>query len=239
MKSLTFKKERDGLTSAFLYSLMIHFAAGALLIFGLSTGLSSSPRINGLHLIWVSLNNKSLNNTVRAGIQQPQPVVKEFPAKTANIEKPVSTEETRQGHATAVFAQAAYPTATVQHEPSGTDSNAALSNITASGAIGTAGKTSGTDNIIAYPLYKENVKPAYPAIAKSLGYEGIVLVSAEILPDGCVGEVKIRKSSGYAILDQSALKAVKPWKFVPARKSGNPFTQWVELPIKFILNNHS
>jgi len=81
------------------------------------------------------------------------------------------------------------------------------------------------------------VPPVYPEIARVRGYEGIVLVSAEVLPNGRVGEIKIRKSSGYAILDQSALRAVKPWKLEPARKSGNPFTAWVELPIKFILNN--
>ncbi|PKN05990.1 MAG: energy transducer TonB, partial [Deltaproteobacteria bacterium HGW-Deltaproteobacteria-7] len=49
--------------------------------------------------------------------------------------------------------------------------------------------------------------------------------------------IKIRKSSGYAILDQSAIQAVKPWKFEPAKKSGNPFAAWVELPIKFILHH--
>jgi TonB family protein len=95
------------------------------------------------------------------------------------------------------------------------------------------------NTIIAYPLYKENSPPEYPAIARVRGYEGLVLVSAEVLPSGRVGEVKVRKSSGYAILDQSALKAVKPWRFEPARKSGNPFTAWVELPIKFILKNEN
>jgi protein TonB len=79
--------------------------------------------------------------------------------------------------------------------------------------------------------------PAYPEMARVRGYEGVVLIAAEILPTGRVGSVKIHKSSGYAILDQSALEAVKPWKFEPAKKSGRPFTLWVEVPIKFVLYN--
>ncbi|ESP62462.1 hypothetical protein SMITH_434 [Smithella sp. ME-1] len=51
--------------------------------------------------------------------------------------------------------------------------------------------------------------------------------------------MKIRKSSGYAILDRSAMEAVRPWKFEPAKKSGNPFTVWVDLPIKFILHSQN
>ena len=95
-----------------------------------------------------------------------------------------------------------------------------------------------SDIAIAYPLYRENTPPVYPEMARLRGYEGIVLVFAEILPTGRVGDVKIRKSSGYAILDQSAIQAVKPWKFEPAKKAGNPFTAWVELPIKFMLQHH-
>ena len=77
----------------------------------------------------------------------------------------------------------------------------------------------------------------YPEIARIRGYEGIVLLSAEILPDGRVGNTKIKKSSGYTILDQAALDGVKPWKFEPAKKSGKPFTLWVELPITFHISD--
>ena len=86
----------------------------------------------------------------------------------------------------------------------------------------TSGDNSNSNAVIAYPLYKENSPPVYPAIARVRGYEGIVLVSAEVLPDGRVGSMKIRKSSGYAILDQSAIEAVKPWKFEPAKNMADP-----------------
>jgi|GEM_PF-260744 protein TonB len=91
----------------------------------------------------------------------------------------------------------------------------------------------------ALPLYRENTPPPYPEIARVRDYQGIVLVEAEVLPDGTVGRVKIKKSSGYSILDQTAIKAVKPWRFQPAVKEGRPFAVWVELPIKFQLRDSS
>jgi periplasmic protein TonB len=90
----------------------------------------------------------------------------------------------------------------------------------------------------AYPLYRENPPPGYPEMARQQGYEGIVLVSAEILADGRVGKTVISKSSGYAILDQTAIKAVRAWKFEPAKKSGAPCKTWAELPIKFVINDN-
>ena len=126
-----------------------------------------------------------------------------------------------------------------KYDVSGKGAKEQTHNITGYSANQPAGDTSDLNTVIAYPLYKKNSPPAYPEIARVRGYEGIVLVFAEILPDGRVGNMKIRKSSGYAILDQSAIEAVKPWKFEPAKRSGNPFTVWVELPIKFILHNNS
>lgn len=90
----------------------------------------------------------------------------------------------------------------------------------------------------AYPLYRENPPPGYPEMARREGYEGVVLVQAEILANGHVGQTIISKSSGYAILDQTAVKAVKDWKFEPAKKSGVPCKAWAELPIKFVISNH-
>lgn len=89
----------------------------------------------------------------------------------------------------------------------------------------------------AYPLYRENPPPGYPEIARQQGYEGVVLVAAEILANGRVGKTAISKSSGYAILDQTAMKAVMAWKFEPAKRSGIPYKTWAELPIKFVIND--
>ncbi len=91
--------------------------------------------------------------------------------------------------------------------------------------------------IIAVPRYNENTPPIYPSVARRRGYEGVVLISAEILVDGSVGELEIKKSSGHNILDRSALKAVKKWKFEPARRMGYPVTMRVDVPVRFVLND--
>jgi protein TonB len=52
-----------------------------------------------------------------------------------------------------------------------------------------------------------NIK--YPLEAKKKGYVGIPVVGFSILEDGSAQEIHIVKSSGYAILDESALEAVR------------------------------
>jgi TonB family protein len=217
MESMKIKKEKNGIIPAISFSLLIHIFLGILLIMSLSINSISSPAFNGLNLVWVSLNSKSdrisgkINNDLS---RNTLPAVKEI------NEKPLNTEWTKKSE-------------------QGLSITEKLNNVSYDVADGISDKTSLWGNVIAYPLYKENTPPVYPEMARARGYEGIVLVFAEILPDGRVGKIKIGKSSGYAILDQSAIRAVKPWKFEPAKKSGNPFTAWVELPIKFILNNNS
>lgn len=85
------------------------------------------------------------------------------------------------------------------------------------------------------PRYAENPKPLYPREAKKKGYEGEVLLRVEVLPDGGVGEIEVRRSSGHPILDRSAISAVKQWKFIPAKKGETPVTVRVNIPIAFQL----
>ena len=87
----------------------------------------------------------------------------------------------------------------------------------------------------AIPRYGDNNSPVYPALARLKGYEGVVLLAAEVSPDGRVGSLRIKKSSGYASLDRSALEAVKRWIFEPGRRMGKPVVMWVDVPVKFVL----
>jgi protein TonB len=88
---------------------------------------------------------------------------------------------------------------------------------------------------LAKPRYDGNPKPSYPRIARRRGYEGIVVLKVEILPSGRVGELRVKRSSGHHILDKSALKTVKKWKFIPAKRGEDPVRMWAEIPIKFEL----
>jgi protein TonB len=67
------------------------------------------------------------------------------------------------------------------------------------------------------------------------GYEGVVLLSVAVTEDGRAGEVRIKRSSGYALLDQSALGAVRRWRFEPARKMNAPIAMTVDIPVRFSL----
>jgi TonB family protein len=89
----------------------------------------------------------------------------------------------------------------------------------------------------AFPDYKVNPKPRYPMLARRKGYEGAVFLKVFVLENGTVAKVELEKSSGYEILDESALKAVKEWFFIPGKKNGEPIRSWVIVPIKFQLNS--
>jgi len=88
---------------------------------------------------------------------------------------------------------------------------------------------------LAHPRYGENQKPKYPPEARERGHQGEVFLLVKVLPDGKVGEIEVSKSSGYDLLDRSALDAVKRWKFIPAKKGEIPISCWVKIPIIFKL----
>ncbi len=101
------------------------------------------------------------------------------------------------------------------------------------GPQGGSGKAQAGQMIL--PRYLNASRPAYPILARMRGYEGMVLLAVEVLTDGRAGEVRIKKSSGYALLDQSALNAVRAWRFEPARKRNMPLAMTVDIPIRFSL----
>ncbi len=80
-------------------------------------------------------------------------------------------------------------------------------------------------------------KPVYPRVARESGWEGIVVIRTLINTKGVAEQVKIRKSSGHAVLDRSAQEAVKTWKFQPEKDGNIPLAKWVDIPIKFDLNS--
>jgi protein TonB len=87
----------------------------------------------------------------------------------------------------------------------------------------------------ARPKYAENPKPVYPQEAKEKGHEGEVILRVEVLSNGRVGQIEVKRSSGHESLDRSALATVKQWRFIPAKKSDIAIPLWVNIPIKFQL----
>jgi periplasmic protein TonB len=87
--------------------------------------------------------------------------------------------------------------------------------------------------------YLNNVPPAYPLAARRMGLQGRVVLYVEVLSGGTCGQINIQTSSGFAMLDNAALQAVKTWHFVPARQAGNPVDKWFVIPVQFSLKDNA
>jgi len=99
-----------------------------------------------------------------------------------------------------------------------------------------AGCATAPDPIVREATYARSPAPAYPALARRQGVEGVVEVSVHVLASGLPGGVEILKSSGNALLDASAVESVKRAEFVPARTaSGRSVESWIRAPIRFVL----
>ncbi len=86
--------------------------------------------------------------------------------------------------------------------------------------------------------YLNNPRPAYPMVARRMGWQGRVILSVEVLADGACGVVSVLHSSGHEVLDNAAMNTVKSWRFVPARRAGRVVTQWFKVPIVFSLEDN-
>lgn len=76
-------------------------------------------------------------------------------------------------------------------------------------------------------------EPRYPKVAIRRGYQGVVLLDILVNGDGEVKDVKVKKSSGHGVLDRSAVKGVKRWRF---SSTAAVRSTWVTLPVRFELN---
>lgn len=214
-----FLNGKSEITRALCISASLHLGLLGFLIFGPKNIVVTPPALAGMNLVWVSLDSDAGQSGMSA-------------AASSGSKQKASGEKISAAHH---FTQAVYATPGITSTARSSDSIGQTDT-----NVGSPVRTGIADGgnysaLTAYPVYGENMPPAYPEVARLRGYEGIVLIAAEILPNGRVGEAKIKKSSGYTILDQSALDAVKPWRFEPAKKAGQPFTMWVEVPIKFVL----
>ncbi|MFT4718453.1 MAG: protein TonB [Rickettsiales bacterium] len=83
---------------------------------------------------------------------------------------------------------------------------------------------------------EQNPIPPYPRIAKLRNYQGNVEVSVLSDFQGDVVDAKIHKSSGYPILDKSALVTLKKWSFDIKDSLINKNRYYrIIVPINFIL----
>lgn len=87
------------------------------------------------------------------------------------------------------------------------------------------------------PAYLRNPRPIYPSQARRRGFEGKVLIRAQVAASGECAGATVSRSSGHAVLDEAALTAVRQWRFVPASRGGRAVAADVEIPIVFRLED--
>lgn len=91
------------------------------------------------------------------------------------------------------------------------------------------------------PELLKEVRPEYTAEGRAAAIEGRVLLSAEVLTDGTVGEVQVVRpldENKYG-LDQEAVKAMKQWVFKPALKDGEAVRMVIYVDMGFSLKENT
>ena len=86
------------------------------------------------------------------------------------------------------------------------------------------------------PSLNKHTPPQYPRQLRKRGVEGQVKLKVLISNSGEVKRIRIKESSGYKKLDQSAQNAIKRWSFNPAQTDGHRIGSWILIPIKFKLD---
>ena len=82
-----------------------------------------------------------------------------------------------------------------------------------------------------------NPAPPYPYAAIRAQQEGVVTLQAVIDKAGKPLSVEIVQTSGFPLLDESALRTVRRWKFDPAHIGFLPVQSTIVIPIRFVLED--
>ncbi len=87
----------------------------------------------------------------------------------------------------------------------------------------------------AAPLYHLNPPPVYPRKAKRRGWTGTVVLMVHVDQNGRVKNLWVFLSSGYMVLDNTAIKSVKNWIFKPGKRGNKLVDTWIKQPVRFHL----
>jgi len=111
------------------------------------------------------------------------------------------------------------------------------SHIISSTTVNQKAEIPGAQTILeARPIYRINPPPSYPIIARKRGYQGNAVLEVLIDKQGKVIDLRVFSSSGYSILDKTAIASVKNWLFQPGMRGSDKIEMWVRVPIRFKLN---
>lgn len=84
-----------------------------------------------------------------------------------------------------------------------------------------------------------NPAPPYPWTALVKGQEGVVVLAVTVDATGRPQEVSVAQSSGFPLLDDSALKTIRRWRFEPARVGMLAVRASLRIPIRFVIEDEA
>ena len=85
------------------------------------------------------------------------------------------------------------------------------------------------------PTILFKIDPIYSEAARKARYEGTVVLGAIVRKDGTIDILRVVRSLGFG-LDQSAIKALKLWKFRPGMRNGVPVDVSLNIEVNFSLS---
>ncbi len=220
-----------GSASLFLLVLMVHLSLIAAVV-----SQTSDPKAKAVE--------KAIEGVIIPAPVTPQPEKpKPKPIQPEAVKKP-KPKPLKQKTAEAKKAVAKPKPAPVQPAPVAEASPKAVSApepVAETTKTGAAAKASEPEPQATPPVASANKAlnkaPLYPMLSRRLKEQGTVYLQVLVLKNGKVGQLKLKQSSGFARLDQSALNAVRGWTYQPALKLGQPIDFWFVQPVVFNLNS--
>jgi TonB family protein len=88
------------------------------------------------------------------------------------------------------------------------------------------------------PLLVKKVNPTYPEEAKKQGIQGIEILQAQIDPSGKIVNIKPLAST-HPVLTESAMGAIRQWKYTAGTVSGIPTRVPLTVMVNFIMEKQS
>ncbi|WP_252178089.1 energy transducer TonB [Endozoicomonas sp. 4G] len=89
---------------------------------------------------------------------------------------------------------------------------------------------------VSKPAIRKSVPPKYPRIAQRRNQQGVVMLEVVVDSQGHAMNIKVLESSGFELLDQSAIEAVEDWQFEPQKRNNQLVASRVHIPVAFQLN---
>jgi TonB family protein len=101
---------------------------------------------------------------------------------------------------------------------------------------GTGGGVFNVGNGVTSPVPVFSPDPKYTAEAMRAKVQGLVIVSAVVMPDGSVSDIRVIKSLDQSFgLDEEAKRTAAQWRFRPGQRQGQPVAVRIQIELEFNL----